>query len=298
MFKAPIAPYLTPDSSVVAATNWKILENGEWEDLPDYLPSWSQGTDLSLERTLRVDLDRLYFQTQIPMRCPVAICVTWVSESSKIKRRLLRRELESETQTISVRLPGDEIGGRVRIETTLIVGANSEASEPWIAHEVGSILLSDRSAVTLEGDGTAFSMAVVDFAESIYPTQSSWFLRASSEVSDRFSSTFQILINERDKKLVRAVERTTRTREDQAIIDEMMHGVMAQLLQIAYTLRSQGRLDLTGNEEGSVGDVLAGIVEQTGAADFEPTDDPSELPRQRAFFESLARSLGAGRSFR
>lgn len=298
MFNPPIAPYLTPDSAVVEASSWKIWENGEWQELPDYLPSWSQGTDLILKRTITVDRDRLDRQTQMPRKSCVAICVTWISESTKIKQRVLRRELGVRAETISVRLPGDKIGGRVTIETSLIVGADLEATETWVAHEVGSILLAEKSMVTLEGDGATFPMAVVDFTASIYPNQASWFLRTSNDVGDRFSSTFQVLINERDKQLVRAIERTSRTKEDQALIDGMMHGVMSQVLEVAYTMRAQGNLDLEGNEDGTVGDVLAGLVEQTGVLDFEPAEDPSELPWQHAFFESLARSIGAGRAFR
>ncbi|MDK8663203.1 hypothetical protein [Corynebacterium coyleae] len=297
MFSPPVAPYLTPDSNTIDATGWRILEGGEWKDLQDFLPSWSQGTDILLERTIEIDLERLFRQSRLPGRSSLSICVTWIGDTSKIRRKVFRKSLNSEVITVQVRLPGDEIGGRIAIETSLIVGAHIEAVHPWIAHEVGSVLLSERSMLTLEGDGATFPMAVVDFSESIYPDDASWFLRTSSEMGDRFSSTFQVLINRRDKKLVGAVERAARTKEDQALIDEMMHGVMAQLLEIAYSLRAAGDLDLVDNEEGSVGDVLAGLIEQTGSVIFEPTNDPSLLPRQHAFFASMARSLGAGRIF-
>lgn len=295
MFKPPRAPYITPSSDVVASSPWRTQSAFGGEELPDFLPSWSQGSDLTIERELEIDRERLAAIANLPSDVDLAICVVWFSEAARIRRCVMREPIRTNRNTIAVNLPGDELGGRVIIETLIVLNRPLKDVEPWIAHEVGSVLLRDRVAVTLEGDGASFPIAIVDFAASIYPRNSSWFLETSSDPSNRFSATFQVLVNERDKKLVKAIESSNKTKEQSVLLDELMNGVMAQVIEFAYLLRAKGILEEGGYEEGTVGDVLSTMLSQVGDVEVEMSDDTSTLSRKRSVFEALARDLGAGR---
>lgn len=142
-----------------------------------------------------------------------------------------------------------------------------------------------------------FPMAVVDFDTRAYDSRASWYVETSTAVDANFSATFQVLINEKDKALIKAIEAPKPTREQTALIDEFSAGVMATVIEFAYALKASGDLDQAAGAEGSVGDVLGGLVQQTGDLDLGRLSDPSEVARRRSLFQGMARGLAVGRTF-
>lgn len=142
-----------------------------------------------------------------------------------------------------------------------------------------------------------FPMSVIDFAKRTYDSRASWFVETSTDLEANFSSVFQVMINEQDKALIKAIEAEKANREQQALLDELSSGVMQVVLELAYALKSTGELDSPDHGDGSVGQVLHGLVDQTGDLDLGDLRDPSQIARRQSRFQALARGIAAGRVF-
>lgn len=297
MFKAVEAPYLTPEPAVVTAENWHLEAGDERIPLPDQFESWSQGTSLRLTRRIEIDLPTLLSQSALPNTAEIGVSVSWMSNSTKIRRRVFRSAISDEPISVTANLNGDEISGEVDLRTSVILNSAIQGTDPWVASEAGSILLVEKRVFGLGLSESGFPMSVVDFAVTTLPIEASWHLESSTALEDRFSSSFQVLVNERDEKLIKAMEADKPTKEQSLILQNLMAGVMEETLRLAYALRSNGELALEGYEYGSVGEVLSNLVKRTGDVSLDSLTDPSQLASARAQFEAMARTLGVGRQF-
>lgn len=297
MFKAVETPYLTPDPAVVTAENWHLEAGDERIPLPDQFESWSQGTSLRLTRSIEIDLPTLLSQSGLPNTAEIGVSVSWMSNSTKIRRRVFRSAISDEPISVTANLSGDEISGEVDLRTSVILNSAIQGTDPWVASEAGSILLVEKRVFRLGLSESGFPMSVVDFAVTTLPIEASWHLETSTALEDRFSSSFQVLVNERDEKLIKAMEADKPTKDQSLILQNLMAGVMEETLRLAYALRSNGELALEGYEYGSVGEVLSNLVKRTGDVSLDSLTDPSQLASARAQFEAMARKLGVGRQF-
>ena len=297
MFKRPDAPFLTPDSSVLTCTPWIVGSGEQTRALPESIDDWSQGTSIKLRRSVEIDRPSLLTQTGLPICAELHLVVSWISDATKIRRRVYRAPILDRQLEVDVVLDGNEIGSRTELRTTLILGRKLTDTQDWIAHETGSILLEEIQQIYLDRRQTGFPVAVVDFAYTHLPPEASWHLETTASLESRFSSSFQILINERDKKLVAAIEAETPTREQILLLDGLADGVVSETLKVAYALRRNGELALEGNEEGSVGDALSNLLKRSGDLSLEVGTDIHGMSLTRTQFEALSRSIGMGRTF-
>ncbi|MDV2476198.1 hypothetical protein F8M49_14125 [Rhodococcus zopfii] len=290
-------PYLTPSDDSVDMQPWMLRRQGESVPLVSPVEDWVTGTDLSLSRGVVVDLQSVRKQCRLPDGCPLELVVSWRSDATKIQRRVLKRLLDDSRNEVQVTLSGTEIGGTVRISTSVVLSEDITEPDPGSPHRRGSILIRDVYSVTLEGEGSMFPMAVIDFAGRPYDDRASWFVETSTDLEANFSSVFQVMINERDKSLIKAIESEKPTREQQALLDELSSGVMQVVLELAYALKANRELGVEEYGDGSVGQVLRGLVDQTGDLDLGDLRDPSEIARRHALFQAMARGIAAGRVF-
>lgn len=297
MFSPIDAPFLTPDPSHMHAESWHFSTGELRRELPSHLSHWTQGTSLRLTRNVQVDRCAILSQTGLPESARLGIVVSWMSGETKIRRRVFRADIEDSPLNLIANLDGDEIGGTISIRTSLILNESVQGVADWVASEVGSVLLQEDVRLSLGSGDTGFPMAVVDFAMTHLPPGASWHLETTTSLEARFSSSFQVLINDHDEKLVKAMEAEKPTREQALLLDNLMSGVMSQTLQLAYALRQSGELDLEGHEYGSVGEVLANLVKRTGDLPLEASPDVARWSLMRTQFEELTRDLGVGRIF-
>lgn len=290
-------PYLTPSGDIVDMQPWRALQHGDEVTLISPIDDWVTGTDLSLSRGVVVDLDTLRKQCRLPDASALGMVVSWRSDASKIQRHIYTRALEDSRNEVQVTLPGTEIGGTVRISTSIVLLEDVIDSAPGAPNRRGAVLARDTFALTLEGEGSMFPMAVIDFTRRTYDDYASWFVETSTDLSANFSSAFQVMINERDKALIKAIEAEKPTREQQALLDELSSGVMQVVLELAYALKANGELGVDEHGDGSVGQVLCVLVEQTGDLDLGDFRDPSQIARRQSHFQAMARGIAAGRMF-
>lgn len=295
MFSPIDAPFLTPDASNMHAEAWHYSTGEIRRELPSHLSDWTQGTSLRLTRNLQIDRSVILRQAGLPENVRLGVAVSWMSGETKIRRRVFRSDIDDSPLNVIANLNGDEIGGTIAIRTSLILNETVEETEDWVASEVGSVLLQEDVRLSLGSGDTGFPMAVVDFAMTHLPPGASWHLETTTSLEARFSSGFQVLINDHDDKLVKAMEAEKPTKEQALLLDNLMSGVMSQTLQLAYALRRSGELELEGHEYGSVGEVLANLVKRTGDLPLEASPDAARWSLMRTQFEELTRDLGVGR---
>lgn len=298
MIKDLSAPYLTPPAEAVDMLPWHRTYGDEQRPLEPLLSDWTPGSDIRLSRVIGIDLDEVLGTTGLHDDATLGIVVSWVSSSTKIRRRCYLKRNPEENQPVEIVLPGDEIGGTLELDTSLVVLDAPGEPVPGVAHWPGSILLRDSQKIILEGDGSSFPMAVVDFNHTRYNPSASWHLETTTDIDANFSATFQVLINERDEKLVKSIETDRPTKEQTILLQELSAGVMEVLLDLAYALEHQGTLNMTApQEDGSVGSVLQGLINQTGNIDLGDFSDPGNSSYRRSQLQGMARDIAAGRMF-
>lgn len=298
MIKDFVAPYLTPPAETVEMLQWHRIYGDEQHPLEPLLSDWTPGSDIRLSRVISIDLPEVFASTGLPDDTTLGIVVSWVSSSTKIRRRCYLKRNPEERQLIEIILPGDEIGGTLEIDTSLVVLKSPESLAPGIAHWPGSILLRDAQKLILEGDGSSFPMAVVNFNHTRYNPSASWHLETTTNIDANFSATFQVLINERDEKLVKSIEADRPNKEQTILLQDLSAGVMEVLLDLAYALEHQGTLNMSApQEDGSVGSVLQGLINRTGNIDLGDFSDPGNSSYRRSQLQGMARDIAAGRNF-
>ncbi|WFN93698.1 hypothetical protein [Gordonia sihwensis] len=297
MAKGLNPPYLVPEPEAITFQPWMLEQSGDTKPLGGSVDDWVTGTDLRISRGVTIELDSVRAQCNLPGDASLGLVVSWMSDSSKIRRRVFSTVLDASRKEIAVSLSGAEVGGTVRITTAVVLAADVAESAPGAPHRRGSVLVSDVVTVVLEGEGSMFPMAVVDFDMLPYDRRASWHVEMSTALDANFSSKFQVFVNEQDKALIKAIESDKPTKQQQSLLDQLSSGVMEAVLELAYAMKAQGDLTVGGFEEGTVGSVLSGLVEQTGDLDVGDITEPSQIGRRRSLFQGLARGLAVGRMF-
>ena len=288
-------PYLLPAEEWIEATDWKISWRGDSLDLMPVIEDWG-GEDLRLTRAVAIDAAAIRQDCGLPEDAPLELVVTSFSNTTKMRRRVFRRRVEGRHNDIEAVLRGSEIGGTVTVFTRLVLGVDLPDGPPGTPRLCGSILAADSTRILVEGDGSMFPMAVIDFATRPYDARASWHVETSTDLDADFSAMFQVLINEQDTELVAAIESDKPNQRQQALLDELSSGVMQTVLEVAYAMKSEGTLD-GGFPDGTVGDVLARLVDQTGDVDLGDLSEIAESSRRRTVFQAMARKMSAGRMF-
>lgn len=298
MIKDFSAPYLTPPAETVEMLPWHRTYGDEQCQLGPLLTDWTPGSDIRLSRVVGIDLDEVRETAGLHDDVTLGLVVSWVSNSTKIRRRCFLKGNPEERQAVEIVLPGDEIGGTLELDTSLVVLDAPGEPVVGVAHRPGSILLRDSQKIILEGDGSSFPMAVVDFNHTRYNPSASWHLETTTDIDANFSATFQVLINQRDEKLVKSIEADRPTKEQTILLQELSAGVIEVLLDLAYALEYQGTLNITASQgDGSVGSVLQGLINQTGYIDLGDFSDPGNTSYRRSQLQGMARDIAAGRVF-
>lgn len=291
-------PYLVPDPATVEMISWVWFSPSGWESLPSSLPDWDPSMRLQLRRSVRVDRDRLAAETRLGRDCPLQLTVSWTSSTSGMRAAAVPVRLSADgIAQLDVNLPGDRIGGVLDIRTSLTLAA-SVPGGPGIASMAGSVLSEDRSELVLEEDLRRFPVHEIEFASTRLDPDASWFLETTTELTAPFLGSFLLMLNRRDKELSAAVLRGAKNDRQEALVDELEHGVAALMLELATQLRDE----LAERREwpsGSVGEVLSETLlaaERSGTV--QSATGPHDVARARARLDGAVRAAGYGRRFR
>lgn len=295
---AEVLPYLIPDPGTVMMTPWQWAVHDTWEFLPPELPDWEPSQQLHLRRSVHIDPIRLPEETRLATGALLGLTVSWISSTTAMRGAAPTVPLDpSGTTRLDVTLPGDRIGGTLELRTTLTLLATSP-SPVGVAHLPGSVLIEDRHRLVLDHGSDRFPVQEIDFAATRLDPYASWHLETTTDLDVPFLGSFLLLLNTRDTELIAAVTRGRKDARQEALVEELEHGVAALLLELATHLR----IELTERDDwlaGTVGDALTRVLsqaERTGTVP--PPTGPHVLASTRTRIAGAVRAAGHGRQLR
>jgi hypothetical protein len=290
-----VRPYMLPGPGSVTWKPWQLVDGDESTVLPDALEGWDSGTDLVIRRVVVVDQERLRHDAELPAEVGLVVTVSWTSSTSQMSESAPPVRLaNSGPCLLEAVLPGDKVGGILRIKTTVAIANAPHSRVLGIARLPGSILVEDQAQVALEGTMSMFPVHGVDFSHTNLHPSASWHLEGSPDLHAPFMGTFRLLLNRLDGELMKAVERGAKTSRQQALVDELAHGVGVLLLELAVAHREE-LSDRDVWPADSVGEVLSRCLTQAG--DLNEPSGAQDLPRFRSTLAGIVRAGGQGRVF-
>jgi hypothetical protein len=273
-------PYRRIRDTSLKAGEWVIDPETERErELPMNLPDWDYQMDLSLRRRVSLDRTVIARETGLAVDAPLALSVRWNAVPSLLRGSaawVLVPPGQSEV-SVTVTIPGERLGGRVEIET-MIVLASSLDPRPGTAHRPGSSLWKDSFEVWLQGDAPLFPVAVIPFSRSGHPEESAWFVELGHDLHAPAMGATQLLLNSEHRAVMAALQHQNNPRDvDSAVLSVLRTDVVRGMLEHALNDEAFGMGDSYAKD--TLGAVLQGLIRT-----FLPTythHDLAEIRRMR-----------------
>jgi len=292
-----VKPFRVPSSQSWRVGEWQLLRDGGWQALPDVLEDWDADTALHVRQIIDVDHEVIVEQSGLDLGATLVVTASWSSSSNQMTDLIDRVPVTERVVTLEATLPQGRIGGVLTITTSLALGATGNTGAVAAPKEPGSVLLDSTTTVALQGDGAMFPVAVIDFAATPFDVESSWVLEVSSDLEAPFLGVFQLLVNERDEELVRAITRPSSDASDRQLVFALEEGVAGVLAEAALAVQNELR-DGGAWEAGTVGSVLNSMLDDVESRGLSlPGSGPEAISDFRSRLSGVVRSLGYGRSF-
>lgn len=259
-------PFRRPPSDVVAGGPWLRALGDSIDELPPELPDWDYGTVLHLRRPMRLDGLQARLACGLPNDAELSLTVVWSAANSSLRGRAWQAAVPAEPNvelTIDFELPGDELGGRLDLDTTLTLrGRGPSQASPAAPSRPGSVLWRDVRSVMLQGDAVLFPLSVVDFEHLPYPTGAAWHLELAVDLESQALGSILLLANKRREVVTTALENAADpTDVDRMVLSTVRNDVVRSLVERAL-VDDEFSLD-ADYEAGSVGALLTAVVRNT-----------------------------------
>lgn len=270
-------PYRRPSGDVLRATPWALTTREGTTVLPENLPTWDYDTVLSLHRSISIDGARARRESGLGGDSVLALSVRWRSVDSQMRGRAWQRivpdrdgvDLQAEFE-----LGGSELGGVLELVLTLTLvhpGSDPSAVAP---RRPASLLWEDSYSVQLQGGATHFPVAVADFEELPYPSDSSWFLQIGEDLDAAALGSLLLVVNERRRLVMEVLAGTHEPDTATAVLSVLRAEVLRGLVEHALT--DQDFDDEVDHPRGSVGALLTAVLH-----DRFPVTGLEDLRRER-----------------
>lgn len=290
-------PYLVPEPGAISLGAWQVMTDGDWVGLGDQVDGWDTGTDLRIRREIRVDWARVRAEAGLDAVAQLAATVSWTSSTTTM--RGLAGSVPVPASGLLLFdgvLPGDRVAGVLDLRTTVAIAVDAPAGA-GVAQTAGAVLHEERWRLALEGTGSMFPVSVIDFTHTAYDVDASWHLETSVDLDAPFMGRFLLSLNARDTELVEAVSARSRTPRQDALVDDLHHGVAQLLLRLAEDVNVEDPLDDREFAADTVGDILSRTLAVGDSASPTILLDPAEVSARRSRLEGSTRRTGHGRAF-
>lgn len=289
----PVAfPFFRPDPEVVSADPWfRESDEQRREPLPDILPHWDYSVDLSIGRSLRIDLATLRQQTALEPDSSFLLSVFLQTGDMPVRRSVFSQVVdadhadEEEIEIGPVTIHGHRLQGRIELSTSLAFneGGRRSSLSPLAP---GSRLWDDRFVTQIEGGGSRMPMESRDFASlSHHLAHAPWYIDLSANrPEERFESVFRVILNtartDIHDALIRGEQPLTSIFRAEIVRHVLMRVLLSQELE----------LDAGDFPDGSLGTVALSWMatafpeEDVGQIRQKAMDDPAR-------FESMISSV-------
>lgn len=282
--KLPVVPFLTPPASAVSHGEWRLATSDGSIPLPREVAHWDYQTQLSLAAPVSVDRRVVTEACDLEWATGLGVLVIARSNHTNAEALVARLELPMNERfdlAVEVRLDGVELGGRLTLETLLVVTTPQPTSK-FAPQHPGSILWRQSHWTDLEGTGSQFPTDTMDFAAAGLDPEAGWQLRIDlSDPDARFMSAVRLTLNSAHP----AVDRLLGGAKDEGtaqLLRTLNWDVTRQMVHAAINDESVAGLDI--DPEGtSVAVVLRNLVGRIWPMESPATlrgwlkDDPARI---------------------
>lgn len=211
--RVSVVPFLTPPVTAVTHSGWSYHAEAGVIPLPPDLADWDYQRQLELSATLSIQRTTVTDSCELEPTSGLAVVVTAISDHTRTERRIAMVEVLADPGTghvdtlIRVSLPGQELGGRLTLLTSLVVTDPRPKSELAPA-SAGSMLWRDSQVFQLQGVTGQFPTDAEDFRLT-RPTISNagWVLRVDTEDPDAsFLGSVRLTLNSGNKAVARLLQ--------------------------------------------------------------------------------------------
>lgn len=271
--KRPIVPFRTPPESAVSHGDWLLKSVGGDVPLPKEIPHWDYQTDLELKAPVSVDRRTVTEACRLAFDSSMAVLVMARSNHTNAEVVAARLEVpmnETFDLAVELRLAGSELGGRLTLETLLVV-TEPKPLDRLAPQHPGSILWRISHWTDLEGVGTQFPTDTLDFKAVGLDPEAGWQLRIDlTDPEARFMSAARLTLNSGHPALERMLNGAKDEGTEQ-LLRALNWDVSRQMVQAA--LRSDDVVGLEMDQEAtSVAGVLRNLLGRIW-----PLESPSTL---------------------
>lgn len=258
-------PYRCPPVDVVTTGPWLRVMADSIDELPPDLPEWDYGTVLHLRRPMKVDGLRARSECGLPPDSQLMLTVVWSAANSSLRGRAWQAPVADAAEVeleIDFELPGDELGGRLDLETCLTLRSPGSQGSLTAPTRPGSVLWRDVRSVMLQGDAVLFPLSIVDFEHLPYPTGAAWHLELSHDLESQALGSILLLANKRRETVTAALKAASDPSDaDRRVLSTIRSDVIRSLVERALV---DDEFDPEADyPTGSVGALLASVLRAT-----------------------------------
>jgi hypothetical protein len=262
--RAPVSlGFRTPEDKRIRAGGWIIVTPGGQElESPESVPDWDYFMPLHIERDIEVDVGGVRADCGLDGRATVVGAVAWHSSWTNLRGCTPAIPIRDGVNTLSADLPGEVLGGRLTIESCLLLGTTIHQSPSLAPYRGGSTLWTDSLRVTLEGTGGRFPVLPLSFAASGVAggRTGCWALvLETTDLSASGPGSLRLLLNT-DHPAITLLLGAADSAEARWLHEFLRFDTTRQLLEFA--LANDQLVTDAAYDEGTLGELLASLLKR------------------------------------
>jgi len=268
--KQPVAPFLLPPADAVSHGGWHLSGPEGDALLPDEMDHWDYQTTLNLNAAVSVDRALVTSSCELSDSSELGLVVTAHSTHTGVEERMAKVAIPEQDRydlAVHVELPGENLGGRLTLRTTLVVLAPSPLG-PLSPVLPGSILWTTEHRSYLQGTGAQFPTDASDFAQArLGSPNAGWDLYIDLTDPDAlFMSAVRLTLNSGHPAIKRLLDGAT-DESTQQLERTLRWDVVRQMVMLGLETPEVLERDVSLDAES-----VAGILRNT-LAQVWPQDD-------------------------
>jgi hypothetical protein len=263
--KFDVAPFLQPHPAAIRHFGWELQSSAGLIPLPLEMDHWDYQTQLALTAKISLDLRKVTDDCGLDASSRFSLIAVAKSSKTPVETKVADVPVPAGQEicdvTLTAIVPGGTSGGRLSLETLLVV-ADAKPVTPLAPVRAGSILWRDVQHSHLQGIGTQFPTDAEDFGLTRSEVaKAGWKLSIdTSEPDALFLTSVRLTLNTRHAAVMKLLSgsKDAETRQLQRMID---FDVTRQLVNAALDAEEILSLDVDW-EAVSVGGILRNLLQQ------------------------------------
>jgi hypothetical protein len=252
--------FLRPDPSRVMAGTPAVASGDSEVPVNGTARAWDYLTPVRVAWQLRVDLDGIRTDCGLTERSVLAGIITWHSSWTGLRGGGRSIPLNSGENVLNLELPGEVLGGRLRLEAQVVLAEHDPGAPPPAPQRPGSHLWRAQALVVLEGSASRMPTVPVDFGTEYIAGggNGAWYLDCDTTDLAASAGGAVILYLNTGHRQIREMLDTPSTERSKLIMSGIKYDVTRQLVLVA--LHHEQLTDSSDLEAGTLGAMLRGLL--------------------------------------